>query len=111
MTNIKTLWDLRFSHNSAWFWTSGKLTNLTEDFETETLFGYINGSYYAIPLEFKALAKTLENKIVEAEIAVDHIKNMEVTKLKQVHRPSGIKSEDWTTELYEEYLKLFSHSV
>lgn len=111
MTNIKTLWDLRVSPNLEYFWTGGELTNLTEDLDTETLFGYINGSCYAIPLEFKALARTLENKIVEAEIAVDHIKNMEVIKLKQVHRPSGIKSKDWTTELYEEYLKLFSHRI
>ena len=109
MANIKKMTDVKILENNWTFDVKGELKNFTEDFEDETCYAYIDDTYYSIPLELKNLAEPLNGKFVKAEICMDKIGYMEVTKIRQTSDPKISESTVWTTEMYQECLQLWDN--
>ncbi|ADO83424.1 hypothetical protein [Ilyobacter polytropus] len=84
MINIKKMMNVRMQGSNWIFAVKGKLQNLIEDFDDETFYAYIDGTYYSIPLKHRVLVEKLSGTFVEAEILMNRIGYMEVKKLSQV---------------------------
>ena len=84
MINIKKMMNVRMQGSNWIFAVKGELQNLTEDFDDETFYAYIDETYYSIPLKHRVLVEKLNGTFVEAEILMNRIGYMEVKKLSQV---------------------------
>jgi hypothetical protein len=113
MININVLRNFVRTDDECFFTVEGKLQSFENGYEgegedeVEVFFGFVDGTCYSIDPQLKALAETLLDKIVEVEVEMDRYNGMTIKKMKRLKKPKRINSDEWTIEIYREYLQLF----